>query len=88
MASFDSSNLPAMSRTVSLTIYSRSALAATQAAFKEHCRVSTVPVPSDRLLVSILPLITTPEEARIMLLEFWNYFLDRSCQEKLGDGRR
>ena len=84
MASFDSSNLPTVSRTVSLTIYSRSALAATQAAFREHCRVSTAPVASDRLLVSIIPLMTTPDEVTTMLLEFWNYFLDRSCQEKLG----
>mgnify|MGYP001568445816 CR=1 len=84
MASFDFSNPPTISRTVSLTIYSRSALAATQAAFREHCRISTAPVASDRLLVSIIPLMTTPEEIATMLLEFWNYFLDRSCQEKLG----
>ena len=84
MASFDASNSPAISRTVNLTIYSRSALAATQAAFREYCRVSTVPVSSDRLLVSVMPLMTTPEEIRTMLLEFWNFFLDRSCQEKLG----
>ena len=84
MASFDSSNPPAISRTVNLTIYSRSALAAAQAAFREHCRVSIAPVASDRLLVSIMPLMTTTEEVRTMLLEFWNYFLDRSCQEKLG----
>jgi hypothetical protein len=84
MASFDSSNPPAIARTVSLTIYSRSALAATQVAFREHCRVSTTSVSSGRLLVSIMPLMTTPDEIRTMLLEFWNYFLDRSCQEKLG----
>ena len=84
MASFDSSNLPAISRTITLTVYSRSALAATQAAFREHCRVSTATVSSDRLLVSVIPLMTTPEEVRTMLLEFWNFFLDRSCQEKLG----
>ncbi|MEK6764330.1 MAG: hypothetical protein AABY96_16650 [Nitrospirota bacterium] len=46
--------------------------------------MSTVPVSSNRLLVSIVPLMTTPEEVRTMLLEFWNYYLDRSCQEKLG----
>lgn len=84
MPSFDFSNPPAISRTVHLTIYSRSALATTQAAFREHCRVSTTPVSTDRLLISIMPLMTTPEEVRTMLLEFWNFFLDRSCQEKLG----
>lgn len=84
MASFDFSNPPAISRTVNLTIYSRSALAATQAAFGEHCQISTAPVSTDRLFVSIMPLMTTPEEVRTMLLEFWNFFLDRSCQEKLG----
>ena len=84
MASFDFSNPLTISRTVSLTIYSRSALAATQTAFREHCRVSTAPVASDRLLVSIMPLVATSDEVTTMLLEFWNYFLDRSCQEKLG----
>lgn len=84
MASFDSSDLPGLSRTVPLTIYSRSALVATEEAFREHCRVSTAPVATNRLRVSVIPLITTPEEVRTMLLEFWNFFLDRSCQEKLG----
>lgn len=87
MASFDSSNPPAISRTVNLTIYSRSALAATQAAFKEHCRVSTAQASSDHLLVSIMPLMMAHEEVRTMLLEFWNFYLDRSCQEKLGEIR-
>lgn len=84
MVSFDFSNLPTSSRTVSLTIYSRTALTATQEAFREYCRVSTAQVASDCLLISILPLVTTPGEDRAMLLEFWNFFLDRSCQEKLG----
>ena len=84
MASFESSNPPTVSRTVDLTIYSRAALAATQEAFKEHCRVSSAPVSSNLLLVSVMPLMTTPEDVRTMLLEFWNFFLDRTCQEKLG----
>jgi hypothetical protein len=87
MASFDFSNPPTISRAVGLTIYSRSALAATQAAFREHCRISTALVAKDRLLVSVMPLMTAPEEVRTMLLEFWNYFLDRSCQEKLRQGK-
>ncbi len=49
--------------------------------------MSTAPVSSDHLLVSIMPLMTTPEEVRTMLLEFWNYYLDRRCQEKLGEVR-
>jgi hypothetical protein len=84
MSSFDFSNSPVVSRVVNLTIYSRKALAVTQTAFREHCRVETATLPGDRLLVSVTPLITTPEEVRTMILEFWNYYLDRSCQEELG----
>ncbi len=84
MATFDSSNPPTISRSISLSIYSRTALEATQTAFMEHCRVSISPVTSDRLLVTTMPLMMSSEEGRTMLLEFWNYFLDRSCQEKLG----
>lgn len=84
MLSFDCSDLPAISRTVSTTIYSRSALSRTQAAFGEHCQVSIAPSASDRLFVSITPLATSHQEAKSMILEFWNYCLDLSCQEKLG----
>ncbi len=84
MASFDLSTLPAISRRADLTIYSRNALAVTQSAFKEHCRVHTTPISADSLLVSITPLKTDSEETRTMILEFWNYFLDQSCQERLG----
>lgn len=84
MASFDASTPPDISRTVNLTIYSRSALEATQEAFREHCLVYTTQISSECLLVSIMPLMKAPNEVRTMLLEFWNFFLDQSCQEKLG----
>lgn len=84
MSSFDFSSLPTISRVVDLTVYSRSALAATQLAFKEFCRVDTSPISNERLLVSVTPVVTTSDEVRTMILEFWNYYLDKSCQEKLG----
>jgi hypothetical protein len=84
MASFDLSALPAVSRLADLTIYSRSALAATESAFREHCCVHTTQITPDRLTVSITPLKANNEETRTMILEFWNYFLDKSCQERLG----
>jgi hypothetical protein len=84
MASFDLSTLPTISRRADLSIYTRSALAITQSAFKGHCRVHTTPISADRLLVSITPLKADSEETRTMILEFWNYFLDQSCQQRLG----
>jgi hypothetical protein len=73
-----------VSRVVDLTIYSQNALAATQRAFKQHCRVSTEPLSAGRSLLLITPLLSSPEQTRAMILEFWNYFLDQTCQEKLG----
>lgn len=83
MASFDFSASPTISRSADLTIYSRNALAATQSAFKEHCRVHAISLSPNRLLISITPLKTNAEEVRTMFLEFWNYFLDQSCRERL-----
>ena len=54
-------------------------------AFRERCTF-LLPIASVRLLVTIMPLMTSSEESRTMLLEFWNYFLDQSCQKVKGLG--
>jgi len=84
MPSFDFSSPPSISRAVNLKVYSRNALAATQQAFKEYCTVDTSPISNDHMLVAVTPFVTTPDEIRTMVLEFWNYYLDQSCQERLG----
>jgi len=83
MASFDYSEVNSLSRTIPLTLYTKSAIAEAKTAFFEYCRVSTIEVENNRVQVSVMPLITNPNEIRTMFLEFWNYVLDRSCQEKL-----
>jgi len=84
MSSFDCSHHPEISRSINLALYSRSALAETQAAFRQFCQVQTKPLDQGRFLVTISPLISDTQDVKKMILEFWNYFLDKTCQEKLG----
>lgn len=79
-ATFDFSDGGA-TRILDATIYTRRALARTRAAFKNHCEVTTSPVGSNKLLVSLRA--TNPSETREVVLEFWNYLLDESCIERL-----
>jgi hypothetical protein len=81
---FDSSQSPALSRSLDTSIYSRRALAATQAAFRDHCNVAIRPSEHGRLLVTVTPLSSEPADIRATVLEFWNYLLDTACQERLG----
>ncbi len=72
------------SRSIDLSLYSRKALAAAQAAYRQYCRVEARPVDNGRLLVTISPLASETDDVRTLILEFWNYFLDCACQEKLS----
>lgn len=83
MKTFDFSDPPLISRSVDLGIYTRKALADTQMAYKSYCRVQTQALPKNRLLISLIPNESESANFYKLLLEFWNYFLDKSCQEKL-----
>lgn len=84
MPSFDFYHYPEVSRVIDLSLYSRYALAETQAAYRKYCQVQTEPKGPGYLLVTLTPLLEDPSEVQKMVLEFWNYFLDKTCQEKLG----
>jgi len=70
-------------RHVENDIYSRKALAAAREAFASHCTVWAVPgeAGSAAITVSVRPEFT--RDARQVVLEFWNYFLDSACQLRL-----
>jgi hypothetical protein len=82
MSTFIVSN-EGVSRTADLSLYSRSALAATQTAFRDHCKVHVMPVPANRISVTLVPHNNYSGETARLTLEFWNYFLDKALQEKL-----
>lgn len=84
MREADFAGAPAMSREVNLSIYSRKALADTQAAFRGFCIASVKQISATRVEVSVTACGDGLQDARTTLLEFWNYLLDKSTQERLS----
>lgn len=84
MPGFDLSRLPEVSRTVDTRIYSRRALVDAQAAFRNHCRVEIRYVDHARVGVTVRPVATDNAEWRRVVLEFWNFALDATCQQQLA----
>lgn len=71
-------------RSISPSIYTRRALVAAQDAFKAYCKVTTVRGDADRLQVVLRPLDIPSEQIPELVLAFWNFYLDKSIQERLG----
>lgn len=84
VSSFNFSSDPEISRSVDTRLYSRRAIADAQAAYRGYCQVETRPQEGTRLLVTVKPHKLTPGELRETVLEFWNYVLDATCQQRLG----
>lgn len=72
------------SRSISTSIYTRKALIAAQEAFRPYCKVTTERQDGDRLQISVRPVDVPAEQIAEMILSFWNYYLDKSLQEKLA----
>jgi len=84
VSDFNLSSYPEVSRSVDTRVYSRRAITDAQAAFRGHCQVQVHPEGGTRVLVTIKSLNVTPGELRQTVLEFWNYALDATCQQRLG----
>ena len=84
MLPIDFSKKPEISRELDLSIYTRKALAETQMAFRDFCRTTARPLSSTRLILSITPIGDASENTQRTFLEFWNYLLDKSSQERLS----
>lgn len=70
-------------RRIDNAIYSRKALADAREAYAQYCAVQAAP-RSDGLVditVDVKPAYI--QESRQVTLEFWNYFLDIACQQRL-----
>jgi hypothetical protein len=69
------------SRTIDNTIYPRRALADMRQAYREFCQISVVPgtTPNTATLTIDVRERHAPN-ARQIVLEAWNYLLDRACQ--------
>jgi hypothetical protein len=85
MSSFDLSNTSEVSREISTTVYSRRALTETTTAYRDHLKVSTRTVGKDRLRVSVAARNHLNRgQLQSVALEFWNHYLAKTCEDKVG----
>ena len=64
-------------------IYSRKALAEAREAYGKYCAIRATPSSSGDVAVTVLLKQEYKGEARQVILEFWNFFLDSSCKHQL-----
>lgn len=65
-------------------IYSRKALAEARDTYSNYCTIRVMANVSGGAAVTVIPKHEFKgNEARQVMLEFWNYFLDCSCKHKL-----
>lgn len=70
-------------RHIDNAIYSRKALADVREAYGKYCTVRATPGANGDVAVSVTVKQEYIAEARQVILEFWNYFLDSSCKHKI-----
>ena len=66
------------------SIYTRRALASTREVYNAYCDVRVRPEEDGRVEIVLTVKPEFREQARQVILEFWNYFLDLSCQQHLS----
>ena len=70
-------------RTIDNALYTRKALAAAREAYAAYCSVRAAPRADGRVDIAVSVKADYAAEARQVVLEFWNFFLDTACQQKL-----
>jgi len=72
-------------RVVDNELYTRKALTASREAYRAFCSVRAEPIEPGRVAIAISVGPEHASEARRIVLEFWNYFLDTACQSRLEE---
>jgi hypothetical protein len=70
-------------RQIDNSIYSRKALAAARDAYRPYCEVVVKPGIDGKVGITVAIKDEHREQDREVVLEFWNFFLDTSCQQRL-----
>lgn len=70
-------------RCVDNTLYSRKALADTRSAYAQYCTIRGAPRPDGLVDITIEVKAAYAQDSRQVILEFWNFFLDTACQQRL-----
>lgn len=67
-------------RSIHNDIYKRKALALARDAYASYCEIRVRPQDYGYAEVSVTVRPEFSEQGKQVILEFWNYFLDASCQ--------
>jgi len=70
-------------RNIDNQIYSRKALAVVREAYSKYCTTQIVPLANGEAAVTVHIKNEYFDDGRQVFLEFWNYFLDISCKQKI-----
>jgi hypothetical protein len=73
-------------RTIDNALYTRKALADARDAYRDYCVVKTVPRSDGLADITVTVKDEYCADARQVTLEFWNYFLDTVCKQRLESG--
>jgi hypothetical protein len=71
-----------LTRTVDNTLYTRRALNEAREAFTKYCIVRATPGSNGMVGVTVTVNQEFQQDARQVILEFWNFFLDTACQQR------
>ena len=72
-----------LTRRIDNTLYSRKALADAREAYREYCTVRAAAMPDVLVEIAVQPHGQYESNARQIILEFWNFFLDTACEQRL-----
>ncbi len=69
-----------VTRTIDNALYPRKALQDAREAYGQYCIVRASPLPGGLVGITVAVKPEYGEDARQVVLEFWNFFLDTACQ--------
>ncbi len=69
-------------RTIDNTLYTRRALNEARDAYTKYCLVRATPEANGLVGINVTVNQEFHQDARQVILEFWNFFLDTACQQR------
>ena len=73
----------ALTRCINNALYSRKALADARSAYTQYCVVRVSPCSDGLVAITVEVKADHAKDTRQVTLEFWNFFLDTACQQRL-----
>ncbi|HDL85391.1 MAG TPA: hypothetical protein ENH11_03540 [Candidatus Acetothermia bacterium] len=69
-------------RSIDNALYTRRALGEARNVFTKYCVVRATPEANGRVTVTVTVNPEFQRDTRQIILEFWNFFLDITCQQR------